>query len=354
MKRVTLTQEQQQKINELSKNVANNGDCTRTFEVDLTGFVNSLPDNAVLLSLLTSTDKNRKYVGIYGLSIYYRHLMEYDDLEQLLDEYEQEFSTFQSIGHLRTLFYLDSEEEYSHEEVQEHLNKAFWVAKQYKDMAKRFPNINVAGSQHAFADLFATYCERYESLQSEIVGKWYKKAHSAVEEAIRLSPEYAKYYCTKGRILSQMHDYDTAFHCVQKAIRLESPTANKDNYSLRILQYQSHKVNIQARYQIYKLNTQQAKINDDISNMKGSLLSNIEILGFFSGIISFIIGSLTLANGQTAKDAAALILILLGALLVVFDCFGFLLHANSKNTLVRIIVLILGVSIVVGGVCVVW
>ena len=335
----------------LVQQVINGNECTREFEVELTKLVNSLSDETDLLALLKSTDEKRKFVGVYGLFIYYRHLMEYDKLENLFDSSKELFDQYHSLGHLRTIFYIDSDAYYSSDEIMQHLCDASDVINHYRRIEKQSPDkqINLAGVEHAFADLFATYCERYESLQESIIAKWYKRALSAVDSAIHHSPEYAKYYCTRGRILALANHYDAALDEIQKAIRVESPSGNKENYSLRIMQYQSHKLNVQAKYQIYKLKSQQEKLNEDIGKMKSSLISNIEIIGFFSGIISFIIGSLTLANGETAKDAASLIIVLFGALLVVLDGFSFLLHSERKHFLKYIIILVIGVAIIIGG-----
>lgn len=343
--------DERQIISSLIENVLNNDDCTREFEIELTKFVNGLSDDSVLISLFNSKDDNEKFLGIYGLFIYYIHMMEYDKLESLIDSSERFFSNHKCLGHLKTIYYINSDTYYTFEELLNHLDEAYDIVNSYKKIDRCNPdkNINVAGCAHAFADLFVTYCERYEAQQEELVEKWYKRALMAVDIAIQLSPGYAKYYCTRGRILSQKHLYEEALSNIQKAICMESPDSNKDKYSLRIMQYQSHKLNVQARFQIYKLNTQQKIINEDITKMKDTLMSNVETIGFFAGIISFVIGSLTLADGQTAKDAAALILVLLGTLLVVFDSFSFLLHIGKKNMFKHIFVLIAGILVMLGG-----
>ena len=348
--------DERQIISSLIEKVLNNDDCTREFEVELTKFVNGLSDDSALISLFDSQDDNEKFLGIYGLLIYYIHMMEYDKLEFLIESSERFFSNHKCLGHLRMIYHINSNVYYTFEELQKNLEDAYDVVNSYKEIDRSRPdkNINVEGCAHAFADLFVTYCEKYEEFQKDLVEKWYKRASMAVDIAIQLSPKYAKYYCTRGRILSQKNLYEEALADIQKAISIESPDLNKENYSLRIMQYQSHKLNVQAKYQIYKLNTQQKVINDDIAKLKGTLMSNVETIGFFAGIISFVIGSLTLANEQTARDAAALILVLLGALLVVFDSFSFLLHIEKKNALKHIFVLVGGILVILGGLFVVW
>ncbi len=342
-------------INSLMEKVENKNDCTREFEVELTEFVNGLSDDSILIMLFNSQDENKRFLGIYGLIIYYIHVMEYDKLDSLIDSSEILCSNRESMRHLRTIYYINSQDYYTFEQLVKNLEDAYEVLNSYKKMDRQCQdkNINVSGCAHAFADLFVTYCERYEAFKEDLAKKWYKRALEAVDTAIQLSPKYGKYYCTKGRILSQKDLYEDALSNIQKAICIESPQSNKDNYTLRIMQYQSHKLNVQARLQIYKLNTEQKSINEDISKMKGSLMSNVETIGFFAGIISFVIGSLTLAKGQNATDAVGLILVLMGALLVVYDSFSFLLHFGKKNALKHIFVLFGGILVILGGLFVV-
>ena len=64
-------------------------------------------------------------------------------------------------------------------------------------------------------------------------------AHPCVEvcpkDAIRLDPAYAKFYCTKARVVAQRGRYAEAYSLINKAVATES-SARKD-YALRLLDY---------------------------------------------------------------------------------------------------------------------
>ena len=61
---------------------------------------------------------------------------------------------------------------------------------------------DVAGFQQAFCNAFATICEQCnENDKQFIMSKWYDCALDRVNRAIVLDPGYAKFYCTKARIL---------------------------------------------------------------------------------------------------------------------------------------------------------
>ena len=72
-------------------------------------------------------------------------------------------------------------------------------AKTFEDAMKMN---DVAGFQQAFCNAFATICEQCnENDKQFIMSKWYDCALDRVNRAIVLDPGYAKFYCTKARIL---------------------------------------------------------------------------------------------------------------------------------------------------------
>ncbi len=327
----------------------NNGDCTRRFEEELSHFVEEMGDPDALEVLMKAEDLNTRYLGFYGLFIYCRRLMQYEQLQMLFDRHTATFSGFISFGHLQNMYYIDSGEDFSAAELKEHLAKAAGVAEQYRRLDLGGQEVNLAGVQHAFADLLITSCERDEENCGELLDEWGRKAERALEEAIKLSHGYAKYYCTKGRLQALRHEYDQAVASVRKAISLEPPKKDANRYSLRIMQYQSHLVRIQTRSETYRLKEQQQRMTGEVERIRGALLGNVEIIAFFSGIISFVVASLNLVEAYAPAQAAGLIVVLLGALLVVFNCFAMLLHMEKRPGAARIIVFVVGLICILGG-----
>ena len=140
--------------------------------------------------------------------------------------------------------------------------------------------------------------------------------------------------------------YDEADALFETAIQKENSAA-KDGYSIRISRYLSYRSQVQMLRTI-------AQAQEQIDALKTVSISNIEILTFFSGVVAFIIGSFTLAKGQTAADAAILIAVLMGTLLAVFSAFSFLLQLNTQQNIrpyiANILVGIFGIMIVIGGI----
>ena len=340
-------------VDTLLRDMANGRDCSRNFEVNLTSFVAAQTDDALLHNLLEKGESvDQQYLGFYGLQIYYRRLLQFDQLKKLFanEESKLRFKDRTSYGHLRTMFYTDSDDYYAAAKVRAIIEQASAVVEAYdKEHSKDTANglaggdaANLPGSQHAFVCLIVSLCERYEDMRQELLKDWGRQAKHILDEAIRNSQNYPKYFCTQGRLQALLGEYDKAVESIRRAISLEQPGNNAARYSLRIMQYQSHLARIQSHSEVQKL-------NNEVGHIRGSLMNNVEIIAFFSGVISFVIGSLNLAEKYAAKEAAGLIIILLGALLVVFNCFALLLHADKKVLPARMIVFVVSVVCIAGG-----
>ena len=262
---------------------------------------------------------------------------------------------------------------------------------------------NNRGGDHAFAETVALVFENttpelrkyFESASDN----WLEKAGKAASDALKI--DYAKFYCTRGRVHALRGELKEAIADVNTAIAKEKNT--RKDYSIRIGQYTSYYQQFRAQQNLaeQQLNfeqtvaevTQQLQAREDEiaqqvqvqevgltqrmkeledefvkrmeSQEKETMAKNMEFLGLFSGIVSFTIGSLTLASNFTSEDAlkiAGLIVILMGALMCVFSAFGVILHGvfgtikDRKTGEVKhgfiwrhVVVFLAGLLVVIGG-----
>lgn len=216
---------------------------TREFELATTDFAGQYcdPDSIrQITALLDSKQENVAYGAFYTLCIIQRRNKNFSQMSQLLDQYEGRFANHPSMGHLRVLFLIESDSIYDYNDLltQSHANSLALGTN--------------AGYVHAFADTFASICEKCEPVElQEFIDKWYAKALDAVNKAIELDPKYAKYYCTKARIVMLKHQYSEAVHLVKRAITEED--ASRKDYALRISGYQYYQMYIQLHQQVYLL-----------------------------------------------------------------------------------------------------
>lgn len=222
------------------------------------------------------------------------------------------------------------------------------------------------GASHAFAEAVAKV---YESLlydedegvnNQELLdmrSNYLADAEAAVEDAIRTNPDYAKYYCTRGRLRSLRGDNKRALQDIDRAIDLEDN--KRSDYTIRINTYTRYVEQIKSRKQMINIEqTLEAKTKEyEVileTKEKEMLTKNMEFLGLFSGIVSFTIGSISISTQVGNMDVlsiAGLIIVLMGALMGVFAGFGIILHGLFNRKAVRnLLVLALGVLIIIGGV----
>lgn len=67
------------------------------------------------------------------------------------------------------------------------------------------------------------------------IREWYDLALEAVNHAIELDSSYAKYYCTKARVLCIQRHYTQAMESINTTIAYES--SSRSDYALRISSY---------------------------------------------------------------------------------------------------------------------
>ncbi|MBR5137900.1 MAG: TIR domain-containing protein [Clostridia bacterium] len=207
----------------------------RQYELGATKFVMANGSCELENQLLEIMDSlipgNICYNAFFCLNIYYRHVKDYQKLQDLITTNAMRFELHITFDHLKALFELESDGFYSYHDV---------LLATYKDSIHFDDN---AGFIHLFADVFATVCEKAGlSSDDPLVAEWYDRALNAVNRAIELDPSYAKYYCTKARILSIKHNYPQALESINRAISYEN--SSRADYALRYSTYLYHKAMI--------------------------------------------------------------------------------------------------------------
>lgn len=195
----------------------------------------------MLLEVINGDDSEKvRYHAFYCLNIIYRHSKDYPKLKELLETHRDQFDWHITFDHLEALYNIESDAMYDYTEILKHTHKDA----EYLD--------DNAGFVHLFADVFATIYEKGGLHDKEqYVKDWYERALDAVNRAITLDVAYAKYYCTKARILCIKGDYSQALFNIDKAIGLENSA--RSDYALRIGMYQYYKIMIYTEMRLHEL-----------------------------------------------------------------------------------------------------
>lgn len=330
---------------------------SREFEVSLTKLAQSATNPRhieVLEELLASAaDEDHAYAAFYCLNIIHRRNRDFTLLERLITAQEARFGVRPTFQHLKVLFTIDRGVGRRKEELIQ------WA---YEDANANADN---AGFVHLFADVVASLAEEADTEhERNVVDTWLDDAIAAANRAIRLDSRYAKYYATKARLLAFKGQYAESMELIHMAIDTEDST--RPDYAIRLGEYQSRRLWIQARRSDLVLAERSQGAADALQDRYNSLrdgldsatekidesnVRNLQFLGFFAALISFTIASVQIAAAQPPNDAIRLIIVLTGGLLVAFSGFGVLLEGGRLGAPVRRIVLVglIGAAVIAVG-----
>jgi hypothetical protein len=312
----------------------------REYEVLLTNIATSdysnLKDKLQLIIDNKALAENLRYAAFFCLATYYRRKKDISLNEKLVKTYEIEFKNHPTYRHLY-LLYLKTKG----------LNSNNIIAVIELAYESQIVLKNHSGAIHCFAESVAEGYEEFnESIKNKIKIEWLQKAKLAIDKAIELDLKYAKYYCTKGRILA----IDKQFVLAKEAIRtaMDYEDSDRTDYIMRIGLYQYYLIKVQTKEYNTLIETQikdsekifneklrslnktyDTKAKEVDNKIKENNIHNLEFLGFFIAIVSFTLGSFQLASGEDFDNALKLIIILFASILIVFSAFGIMLHKIS-------------------------
>jgi len=190
---------------------------------------------------------------------------------------------------------------------------------------------NHKGVLNQFAETVAICIEQGITLEPRVIDD----ALLAINKAIRLDNKYPKYYFNKGRLLAHKLQFAVAKQQVQQAIDTEN--MDRADYPVRIGNYKYYLLYIQTLEASHNLKHQiiesENVIRKEYSTLQDQTKQNttrsVELLGFFAGILSLIIGASTTVSKFQFKDAASLLLVLAGILVLSFSLLRKILHDKS-------------------------
>lgn len=205
---------------------------SRGYEKQLTRFTDqySRPEHLECYNRMIEENHANAYEAFFCLCTIYRHNRDYARLNSLLQSCSR-FKKHLSYNHILAMYQVHSESFYDYDEL---------LIMTCRDAEMMNDN---SGYLHTFANAFATICENCgENNCESIINEWYDPALDAVNRAIELEPQYAKYYSTKARILNLRGNYGEALQLIMYAISLEK--SERPDYALTISNYQYYRLYI--------------------------------------------------------------------------------------------------------------
>jgi tetratricopeptide (TPR) repeat protein len=322
---------------------------TREYEVKLVAFgVHLTPSECEKLSLLLQhsydehvavRNTNIRFAAFFALCNYYRRMKHITQFKDLVDAYGNEFRNNALYPHLVSILYKQFE-------TLSGLEQSIIYA---EEAVAHLPN--QVGVLHNYAETIICVKEQGGHVTDEKLAE----AYQTINKVIYLSKEYAKFYCTRGRILAALGKISEAKEAILQAIDKEDST--KPDYAIRISDYQYHLIRIQtiefSKLLSSKVEATEENLNRTKLEVEQTLnkvkTENLQILGFFTAIISFTIGSINLLAKQSFIEAALLIIILTGALLLGYAGFSTLIQTKTANIKLTLLISLIGLLLIVGS-----
>lgn len=334
---------------------------TREYELKVTELVKKCDEEMVkdATEILRGSHRDEvRFAAFHTIAGYLRRYGDLSKLKDLLYRYQWEFRGIPMYLHLLAMYL-------KMEDTEKSILKAIDLSKDALEELKGH-----IGITHSYAEAVASAMECEYGIED---GE-FDQAKEVMIRLLREEPTaatYAKYYGTMGRLYALENNYEEAKKSIRHAIDLEDSSAK--DYVLRVSNYQLllHEIQLKERLgkslgdlnqkqteSERKIENQTSKTEDTIKalqqeshekiaemNEKFSEIKteNLKILGFFTAILTLTIGSVQIISAQGFREAALLIVILMGGLLVVYA--GFTLMLNSVR--LSIPIAIIGIIIVI-------
>lgn len=316
---------------ELSSCIDGKYEWQRVYETSLTKFMSAnsecsdFVDN--MKSIIAECDHNMElaFAAFYVLCTYYRrnkHFSKYSKMFEM--EHIESFKNYISYYHLKSMCHIEifkTKRDYKRafDDSRIAVEKANKINDNYK------MELN-SGFYHSFAlNVVIGFEEQLLASSSDL--EQLKRAEEYMHE-VMVTDEYPKYHCTLGRIYMikvLWEDVETARMLCREAI-IEFKAAidsedSKQDYALRINEYQLREMKSRNHLEMLNLKERmEEQLKNEVEEIKAK---NIEVLSFFVAIMSFVIGSIQIANlGKGFIEKSALIILLFGSLLLVLGAFG--------------------------------
>ncbi len=316
-------------------------DYKQEFSTQITEFVTKNNCEDELRKVLNGIDDSDiQFKSFYSLIVLFKHEKNSTKLERLLDEYDVKFSNRPLLLYSKSLVFKEKGGAGNLKIALQYANESIDIINDNSNAYdKRY-----AGFYNNYAEIVAQASEEGDDISEEL----FEKAIEYINKAFMYNKKYPKYYCTLGRLQSCMKNFDDAKENIKKAI--DNEDSKKNDYALRIAEYQDYLVRCNTNETLSKM---EIKINEKtkeiericegLQDEKGTML---EFLGFFSAIITFIISPVQISTKMEFKEAVSLILVMLGALIIVFGTLRVLLKNDKKAIISTVVFSIIGIVII--------
>lgn len=268
-------------------------------------------DRELLKAIVADLDQPevRRYSAFFSLGTLYRRSRDTSLLLDLIDAHREHFSDRGTFAHLEAMGL-------SQRGNSGDLNAALRYARKAKEMIPGHPGI-----LHSFAAISLKALDKgYEGDRDAIL----LEAYTSLDRAMSEDPGYAKFEATLARWYLASGRMEEARSATERAMDLED--SSHEDYALRIGDYIHLQNQIELKEaqralqeQVELVRAESDRAQQEVKRFVTEVqIRYLELLGFFSVIIGLVLSGVQIATGMLVEDAARILLVVAGAILVAF------------------------------------
>jgi len=173
------------------------------------------------------------------------------------------------------------------------------------------------------------------------------KAMRRISKAQSRQPNEIKYFVVKARLYEKIGNLEKARDSVEEAIKIAGTKGIAGAMQIRDLE--GILQNIETKKSLERIESLETKAKEIENKMQEQTRHSVEFVGVFSALVALVITSATLLSGLQFIDAA-LILLILGGLLIILLETAVARVAPSKSNRLTFVFIFVGFLLVIIGI----
>ena len=340
------TMDREHMVSYLSEVLESTGadDTCRRYETAIVSMVDQNPWTDLSIeqiceSIMEGEAPDLAFAAFYALCTYFRRHQNLTEYGDLISKKRRQFGMRPSFAFLE-LMYKKARNPHSLELIED---------------ADYLCSPEVLGSNygvlHCFSEYVADACERDLARAKFLIDKYMDRALERVNESLRISRGYPKFYLTRARLrmISAIHANDTEREILYNSALQDIDTAvSAEKVMAKMIDYQITGTRIQMNYYEQVLNKnitkQEAQLTEKIQDIN---VKNLEFLGFFSAIIGLLLANIQLVQNLSFAAAATLVVVLSCCVITAFGALGFILHGTKERVKINCVIIGLGLFLTI-------
>lgn len=309
-------------------------DTNPLFSKKIDEFINENANLEPMLQYVLKHTSNAslKFNAFYSLMVLYRKQKDVSKAEKIAKKYNYLFKD-------KPLYLYQMSSIHKKRLTQSDAILSIEYARKAKEQIEMI-NEEYPGFYHNLADVIALAYENKLISGNDLI----EEGIENITKALAIDYNYAKYYCTLGRLQMLEGNYIEAKKNIIHAIDIEDST--RKDFALRISDYQDALVKCSIAQSMNEIenvmsNFEQNKtqLEQELEKMRNSV---IEFIGFFAAIVALVLASVQVSVSMRWEDGIKVIGFMIGGIIISFGCLRLILDFSLKTIAQMLLIAFVG------------